>query len=49
MGLAVVVVVAVGAVYLRPWQRPAAAPTPSVTPRPAASVQQMQFLSANLG
>jgi photosystem II stability/assembly factor-like uncharacterized protein len=52
VGLAVMIVLAVGAAYLRPWQqltRPAPAPAPSVAPQRAAQVRDMQFLSANLG
>ena len=51
LGLAAVVVAAVGLTYLRPWQ--GLAPT-RVAPQRAAparqvSVQQMQFLSATQG
>src|SRR5215472_9549241 len=49
VGLAVLVVVVVGMAYLRPWQLLAPAPPPPVKPQPAATVQEMQFLSANLG
>src|SRR5215470_8802784 len=58
-GLAALVVAAIGVIYLRPWQAFAPAPRPAVRPTfvqqlrpqatPPAMVQQLQFLSANLG
>jgi photosystem II stability/assembly factor-like uncharacterized protein len=52
VGLAAVVVAAIGAFYLRPWQAFAPASAPARTPRPLAlpvMVQQVQFLSGSLG
>jgi len=51
VGLAAVVVAAIGAAYLRPWVRlaPAPAPAPRATPARSVSVQQVLFLSASLG
>jgi photosystem II stability/assembly factor-like uncharacterized protein len=52
VGLAVVVVAAVGAVYLRPWQWTPPVPGPAAAraaPAIPASVQQVQFLSPAVG
>lgn len=54
VGLAAVLVAAVGATYLKPWQGLTPTPPPRVTgttapPRAAVSVQQVHFLSATLG
>jgi photosystem II stability/assembly factor-like uncharacterized protein len=48
VGLATVVVAAIGALYLRPWHTFAPAPG-SPSPRPPAALLQLQFLSADLG
>jgi len=52
VGLAAVVVAAIGALYLRPWQALAPPPAHARAPRPpppAVTVQQVQFLSGTLG
>ncbi len=54
VGLAAVLVVVVGATYLKPWRALTLAPAPAATVRaaplrPAVSVQQVHFLSATVG